>query len=110
MKGFIMNKLTQKQVDIIEKKISVCKNKAIVLLDVAGNKAIPTSEYNSNIYCINDAGEILWQIKAKPSGFERDSFVSINYNDNRLVARNFSGFEYKVNLENGEVESIGWDK
>lgn len=105
-----MKKLNQKQRSAIKQKIDIGAELMIVRLNVMADKTLSNEEANSNIYCINHDYEILWQIKAKPTGFEQDSFISISYDGKSLIAKNFSGFRYKVNLVDGETEEIGWDK
>ncbi len=106
-----MRTLNLKQQSMIEKVININTKKKIVMLNVSGNKTISDLEVNGNVYCINDKFEVLWQIKPVITGFSRDPFVNIELNDKReLIAKNFSGFQYRVNLETGDVEEIGWNK
>ena len=39
-----------------------------------------------------------------------DPFVNVHYEGENLIANNFSGFIYKVNLQDGKVELIDWEK
>ena len=106
-----MKKLTQDQIKLIKQKIAIDQNKFIIRLNVAGNNTISVTECNNNVYCIDDEYEIFWQIEAKPTGFERDPFVYIKFDNGELIAKNFSGFKYLVNLENGQIiRGMGWDK
>lgn len=89
-----MVKLAEKQVAKIDKKISIDSFRSIVILNVGGDKTLPQDEHNKNIYCIDDSYNIIWQIDAPSTGFERDSFVYMGLVGSQLTARNFSGFEY----------------
>ena len=105
-----MKKLTNEQVNMIKQKISLNNQRQFVRLNVAGNKLISNGECNNNVYCIDKDYEILWQIKAKKTAFDRDPFVSMKFDNSVLTVKNFTGFKYKVDLETGEVEEIGFEK
>lgn len=105
-----MNKLTQNQINKIKQKILIGSDKLIIRLNVSGDKNISINDNNGNIYCINETYEILWQIDAPNTDFERDSFVNIELINGKLLARRFSGFEYLINTTSGVAEKIGWDK
>ena len=106
-----MNKLTENQKNMIKQKIQINANKFIIRLDYM-NEESP----DRNVYCINSSNEILWQIdvdpqrRMLPGGFDFDSYTNIFFKGKELIAARFSGFEYRVDLENGKIEEIGWNK
>lgn len=103
-------KLTEKQKQKIYQKIEL-EGKKIVLLDVLGLKDMSQEELNANIYCIDDSFDIIWQINPEPTKFEIDSFTSIKINEKKFIeAKRFSGFKYKIDLQNGKATIIEWDK
>ncbi|NKF24580.1 hypothetical protein [Solimonas marina] len=105
-----MTKLTSAQVDLIEKRLEVDGARSIVLLDVGGRKDVPDHEYNANVYCLDDHGNVVWQISAPLSANPRDSFVSLRIDGKKLCADRFFGTEYVVDLDTGEALKSGWHK
>lgn len=106
-----MNKLSQCQLKLIDKKINIEKNKYIVQLDVSGDKSISERELNANIYCIDGCNNILWQINASHGTYDGDPFVSLELtHKNKLVARRFFGKKYLIDIESGFAEETGWEK
>ena len=105
-----MKKLTEHQIAHIGKKIELLNKQFIVLIDVMDEKQISQEECNRNIYCVDENNSIIWQIEFKPTGFDEDPYVYIGWFQNSLVAKNYSGFKYRINLFDGAVEKIGWDK
>lgn len=104
-------KLSEKLKKLIEKKIKLNTEFSLVLLDVMGNRTLTKDELNRNIYCLNDNYEIVWQIKHFPKPpFDRDPFVSVNLIDGKIIAKDFSGFTYQVNIDNGELKRLSWEK
>ncbi|QLH43880.1 MAG: hypothetical protein HWD59_15090 [Coxiellaceae bacterium] len=102
--------MTEKQINAIKQKIILTPNLLIVRLDTMSDKSLSQDEANRNVYCIDDNYQILWQIENKPTGFEEDPFTNIKLDNNELIAKNFSGFIYKVDLRNGKIEGIDWNK
>jgi len=105
-----MKKLSIKQIDNIKQKINISNEKFIVIINTAGDKELPNSEHNFNIYCINGSNESFWQISSDVSKFKRDAFVSIKLENGDLIAKRFSGIKYKVDMTTGRAEKIGWEK
>ncbi len=108
-----MQKLAFRQIKNIKKKIDVSLNKLIILLAVTDDKDVSIDELNKNIYCVNSDYEIIWQVKheVEPGFFEEDPFININFDGKNLVARDFSGFDFLIDLQNGEIKkTIAWNK
>lgn len=106
-------KLNQYQISKIDKKIILGSNKIVVMIDVSGDKTVPFSEKVSNIYCIDNQYEIIWQVEEKKTipPFQNDAFVYLNQNEKgEILADRFSGFEYKIDPTTGEAEQIGFHK
>ena len=92
-------------------KIKIASGHEIVLIDVAGNKDIPVDDHNSNIYCIDQNGNVLWQVQAEGTIYDRDSFVSIEIAANGTIyARRFFGNEFEICPKTGIGKHIGWSK
>lgn len=96
--------------DQVIARIPVEQSRHIVLIDVAGRKDISPEESNSNIYCINERGEVIWQIKAPPPKMGRDSFVSLQHTSEGLRADRFFGAEFIVDVSTGVASEVGWHK
>ena len=108
-----MRKLTYLQIKKILERIEMSPNLYIVLLNFSGDKTISRDELNKNVYCINNNYEIIWQIKhdVEPGLFEREPFISLNFNGESLIARDFSGFDFLIDLQTGEIKkTISWNK
>lgn len=83
----------------------------IVLIDLAGDKSHPVDEHNSNIYCVDQNGKILWRVRAEGTIQERDSFVSIEINAaGKIHAERFFGNEFEICPDTGIGKLIGWSK
>ena len=105
-----MNKLTEQQIKKIYQRVHI-KGNELVLIDISDRKDISMEENNANIYFLNQNSEIIWQIKAKNTAFDRDMFTSMEFNlQGELIASRFSGFEYVVDLETGIAKVSGWSK
>ena len=82
-----------------------------MLLDQIGTQNIETLTYNSNIYCLSQQGDIVWQIQADGGIYDRDSFVSmVRTPDGAIEARRFFGSTYSINPTTGIAELTGWSK
>ena len=106
-------KLTKNQISKIKQRVILSSNKIIVRIDVSEDKYLSPDESSSNIYCINQDNEIIWQVKEIKTKlpFEDDMFVYLARNSSgEILADRFSGFEYKINPETGEANQIGFHK
>jgi hypothetical protein len=67
---------------------------------------------NRNVFCYLPSGEILWQIQESPHGTQIDKpYTSLHINDHKqLIAGNWNGVDYSVDLENGIVTAAAFDK
>ncbi|RAU49532.1 MULTISPECIES: hypothetical protein [unclassified Pseudomonas] len=68
--------------------------------------------FNRNVYGITANGEILWQIQASLHGTQQDKpYTNILLNpDGLLIAENWNGVSYSVDIRNGEITTIAFDK
>jgi hypothetical protein len=107
-----MEKLTELQKSVIEKKLKIGINKYIVMLNVMGRKDFEPTEKNHNVYCINENFEIIWEIQPDEGPFaEIDPFVYMKINEQgEYVSFSYSGFEYKIDIETGHAKIIAWHK
>jgi hypothetical protein len=106
-----MRKLTIPQQKKIYKEIVLDKLNRVVLLDVSTEKDFSKKENTENVYLIDNDNNIIWQVKTSNERFKDDMFVAIKRSENGdLIAKRFSGFKYKVDLNTGSTEEIGWEK
>lgn len=68
--------------------------------------------FNRNIFAVTRQGEILWQIAESPHGTEADKpYVGIfRDRDGCLVAANWNGVDYSVDLESGGITTKAFNK
>lgn len=68
--------------------------------------------FNRNIFAITEQGEVLWQIAESPHGTEADKpYVGIfRDKDGGVVAANWNGVDYSVNLESGSIAVKAFNK
>lgn len=67
---------------------------------------------NDNIYCFTLSGNFLWQIEPSPHGTQVNKpYVSINVSSSsNLIASNWNGVNYIVNIEDGSIEVKSFNK
>lgn len=65
----------------------------------------PRSELNRNIYAYDSSGKLVWQIQEAPHGgrSEDKAYVSIKIEGDKLIAGNWIGTDYVVDLRTGKV-------
>jgi hypothetical protein len=106
-------KLTEYQISKIDEKVKIDLYKMIVLIDVLADKSVLLKNKLSNIYCITNDYEIIWQVTEVGSEpiDDIDMFVHLGKNDQgEVLGRRFSGFEYEIDLGTGEAEQIRFCK
>ncbi len=60
---------------------------------------------NINVFCLDVDGNILWKIQECPHGDGAKPYTNIRMSDaGELIAYNFIGFDYRVDLNTGAVE------
>ena len=106
-----MNRLTTEQMTRISKTIEVPEVGRIVLVDVSGQKDDQLEDHNQNIYCIDEIGNIKWQIQADSTIQERDSFTYLFRDDKGMIhAERFFGNEFIIDPIIGKAELTEWHK
>ncbi|MDD2468367.1 MAG: hypothetical protein PHI97_30675 [Desulfobulbus sp.] len=106
-----MKPLTDEQIMRIRKTVEVSGVGRIVLIDISGDKDEPLKEHNKNIYCIKQDGNILWQVQADATIYDRDSFVHLSKDDRGIIhAHRFFGNEFVIDPNTGKAELTGWHK
>jgi len=65
----------------------------------------PQEKLNRNVYAYDSLGQLVWQIQEAPHGGvgEDKAYMDIRTDDGGLVAGNWIGIDYQVELENGVV-------
>lgn len=68
--------------------------------------------YNQNIFAIDNTGKIMWQIVESPHGTEADKlYTSISVlAENQLIAGNWNGVDYAVDLDDGSISTKSFNK
>jgi len=106
-----MTRLNEQQRKLIYQKISLNGRTVILLLDKDGKENISDIDLNANVFCIDEAFNIIWRIKAEQTKFKQDPFTSIKTDEcGKIHTRRFSGFEYELNPSTGEAKISGWNK
>ena len=103
-------KLSEEQVAMVGQRVSLPGARQVVLVDVGGRKDVSVAEYNSNIYCLDDENNIVWQVSSPNPRMGRDSFVDIGFENGVLRANRFFGGEYVIDVSTGVAEESGWHK
>lgn len=66
--------------------------------------------FNRNVFAFSAQGDLLWQIEESPHGTEKDKpYVGISQNG-ALVAANWIGVDYLVNIQNGRITVKAFNK
>ncbi|MHA6196970.1 hypothetical protein ACX3YG_21675 [Pseudomonas wadenswilerensis] len=68
--------------------------------------------FNRGVYSLSHEGVILWQISESPHGEVKEKpYVDIFIDDrDRLIAANWIGIDYWVDVEDGSVEAIAFNR
>ncbi|EPN30072.1 hypothetical protein A244_39233, partial [Pseudomonas syringae pv. actinidiae ICMP 18807] len=68
--------------------------------------------FNRNIFAVSKTGEVLWQIDESSHGTQADKpFMSLYRNENdQVVVGCWNGVTYAVDVENGEIRVIQFDR
>ena len=72
----------------------------------------PDVIFNRNVFALSMHGERLWQIEESPHGAEVDKpYINLHCDKNGLViAGNWNGLSYSVDLRNGAVSIDAFEK
>lgn len=67
---------------------------------------------NRNLFAFTTQGDLLWQIEESPHGTQKDKpYVGLIISqDGLLVAANWIGLDYTVNVQNGKVAAKAFNK
>ena len=68
--------------------------------------------FNRNVFAVARDGKVLWQIAESPHGTEADKpyIVIFRDKDEGLIAANWNGVDYLVNLECGGISTKAFNK
>lgn len=68
--------------------------------------------FNTNVFGITADGNYKWKIEESPHGTEADKpFTSISVSqDDQLIAGNWNGVDYVVDVRNGAIKSVAFNK
>ena len=66
---------------------------------------------NRNICCVDEAGKILWEIEESPHGTQSDKpFMGVYFDKEKLIASNWNGVDYLVDLDTGKISTLQFPK
>ena len=109
--------LNKKQIFKIKQVVNLDSVRSIVRIDVSHKQdGWSVEESNFNVYCVDQAYNIIWQVKelkSKPASLfgEADPFYYLGKDSKgEIFADRFSGFEYKINPDTGEAIRVGFHK
>ena len=105
-----MSKLLEIFAKHIDMSIDLGNTLKVILIDTAEIKELDRKEHNSNIFCIDNESNIIWQIDSKSGLIEKDSFVYIKKVNDGIIAHRFFGTEYLINPSTGVTQKVGWHK
>lgn len=103
-------KLNADKILRIFRKVHLPNGRQAVLIEAPTDGSWPMSECSFNIYCIDSSGEIVWQVRAPISKFNNDSFTNLVLDGEVLKASRFFGTEFRIDMESGIAEEVGWHK
>ncbi|MEE9444899.1 MAG: hypothetical protein V3V19_04460 [Cocleimonas sp.] len=67
--------------------------------------------FNCNIFAVDGKGKIKWQIEESPHGTEVDKpYTSISIMENKLIAGNWNGVDYVVDIKDGSIRTQSFNK
>lgn len=68
--------------------------------------------FNRNVFAFTAQGDLLWQIEESPHGTEEDKpYVGIFLSqDGSLIAANWIGVDYLVNVQSGRITAKAFNK
>jgi len=108
-----------KQIELqypIKQKIEVC---GVYVVRIYPNDdeldSCPQELYNRNVYAYNSDGKFLWQIEEVSEGAKAPkdksyivgkAYMNIWMEKEKLIAGNWIGLDYIVNLKNGKVSPL----
>lgn len=75
-------------------------------------ESAPGVIFNRNVFAVSMHGEVLWQIEESPHGTQADQpYMDVYCDQNgELIAGNWNGISYSVNLTNGTVCAVAFEK
>ena len=113
-------RLSEESIGHIKEKeiISLDNHTMIVRINVSdpAEKFWTDDELNYNIYCVDRDYQIIWQVSKKEKSpysidGDEDPFCYLGKNDQgEIIADRYSGFEYQIDPETGDVKCIGFHK
>ncbi|SEU15979.1 hypothetical protein [Natrinema hispanicum] len=80
--------------------VLVAEETIVVLLQVRRDSQ---EEVDRNIIAFDRDGTQRWRIEAPSEGYDGMSYITIQYEDNQLSARNLNSYEYDIDIHTGEV-------
>ncbi len=66
---------------------------------------------NTNVYGFSKSGLLEWEIEESPHGTQEDKpYMSIFISKEKLIASNWNGVNYSVDLRSGKVKAISMNR
>ena len=90
------------------KQVLYQDNKIIVLVDDGLGRDYRDDSLDRNIYAFTENGEQVWQVQQCPHGGESPKpYMTISLENKQLIAYNWIGVSYSIDLEIGSVTPYG---
>ena len=72
----------------------------------------PGEIFNRNVFAFTRQGDCIWQIQESPHGTEKDKpYVGISHGERgQLVAANWNGVDYFVDIDSGNITTKAFNK
>lgn len=103
-------KLSTTQLNRVLRALDLGHRRRLLIINNFGIDDLDIDVYNNNVYCVDDKGTIIWQVKAPPSRHGRDAFAFAKIIDDEVVANRGSGEKYSIDKSTGEAKEIGFEK
>lgn len=90
----------------VKKSLSLSDGGSVVLVDMMGvPKTTPHDEVNRNIFCVDEKGNVRWQVETVAEPAERVPYTNIYFDEKGgLFAYCWDGGEYAIDVDNGKVK------
>jgi hypothetical protein len=95
--------------DILERR-TVADGRDVIVVEMTGRKDVTESHSCRNVFCVDPANEIYWQVSPNKPPYEYDNFVGIELDGGKWKGTTFFGWEYDIDLSSDAATMTGWKK
>ena len=65
---------------------------------------------NRNIFAYNESGQLVWQIQEGRNVYRDSPYTGMRVKGDEIMAYNWDGADYRVNVEDGSVEFVQFSR